>query len=94
MKRRKPRAEQKKLAEALPVVTEEYVNFVHDAHAERESDPKLFTARHSAAKTALSHIEQLMKLAGTSEEEAAQLLGGAASEADSTPGNRTGGARG
>jgi hypothetical protein len=71
-----------KLADAVPTVTENYINFLRDTHADHETDPKLFAARHSAAKTALSHIEQLMKLAGTSEEEAERLLGSSASELD------------
>ena len=80
MKRRRTgRQVDEQLASALPTVTEAYVNFVQDARAERESDPKLFAARHTAAKTALSHIEQLMKVAGMSEEEATQHLNAATS---------------
>jgi len=69
MRRRKPRAGDAKLAEAVPVVTQNYMKFLRDTELDAESDPKLFAARHSAAKTALSHIEQLRKLAGVDEEE-------------------------
>ncbi|UPY36611.1 hypothetical protein [Sediminicoccus sp. KRV36] len=68
MRRRKPRVADGKLADALPSVTEAYMKFVADT--EHDADPKAFAARHSAAKTALAHIEQLMKLAGPGEDEA------------------------
>lgn len=71
MRRRKPRAGDAKLAEAVPVVTENYMKFLRDTELDAESDPKLFAARHSAAKTALSHIEQLRKLVGVDEEDSA-----------------------
>lgn len=62
MRRRKPRAAVVNLVEALPSVTEAYRKFVEESG--HDSDPKAFAARHSAAKAALSHIEQLMKLSG------------------------------
>ena len=62
MRRRRPRANTPNLAEALPNVTESYMKFVADS--DHDADPKAFAARHSAAKTALAHLEQLMKLAG------------------------------
>lgn len=68
MRRRKPRVADAKLAEALPGVTEAYMKFV--AETDHDADPKAFAARHTAAKTALSHIEQLMKLTDAGEEEA------------------------
>lgn len=60
MRRRKPHETTINLAEALPKVAQSYLTFVSDeAH---EADPKAFAARHMAAKTALSHLEQLLKL--------------------------------
>lgn len=53
------------------MVTEDYMQFLRKTEGEHEADPKLFAARHSAAKTALSHIEQLRKLAGLDEEDGA-----------------------
>ena len=61
MRRRKPRQPSVNLAEALPSVAESYKRFVADPVD--EADPKAFAAHHTAAKTALSHLEQLMKLA-------------------------------
>ena len=74
MKRRKPKALDPDLADAVPTVTADYMKFLREIRDEHESDPKLFAARHSAAKTALAHIEQLMKLAGVNEDEARQQL--------------------
>lgn len=65
MRRRKPRGVDPKLTAARAKVTEEYVNFLH----EQEPDTKAFSARHTAAKTALTHLEQLMRVTGTSDEE-------------------------
>ena len=69
MKRRKPRTPPLNLAEALPHVAGSYRRFV--AGMVDEADTKAFTAHHTAAKTALSHLEQLMKLAGESPDQAA-----------------------
>ena len=69
MKRRKPRTPPLNLAEALPHVAGSYRRFV--AGMVDEADTKAFTAHHTAAKTALSHLEQLMKLAGESADQAA-----------------------
>jgi hypothetical protein len=69
MRRRKPRGGVVNLAEALPTVMESYMKFVADS--EHDVDPKAFAARHSAAKTALSHLDQLMKLAGEEADAAA-----------------------
>jgi hypothetical protein len=85
MRRRKPRSGANKLAEALPSVTEAYIKFV--AESDHDADPKAFAARHSAAKTALSHIEQLLKLSSDDAEEAgldpaAIALGAAREEMD------------
>lgn len=65
MRRRKPRGVASKLKGAVAVVTEDYVNFLH----QEEPDIKAFNARHTAAKTALTHLEQLMRVTGTSDEE-------------------------
>lgn len=72
MRRRKaPRpATEPDLARALGGVKAEYMGFVQT----QEADAKAFGARHAAAKTALSHIEQLLKISGASEEEAAETL--------------------
>lgn len=97
MRRRKPRGGVVHLAEALPSVAQSYMRFVADPTD--EADPKAFAARHSAAKTALSHLEQLMKLAGEGAEEAtgdpaALALGAARQEMDDeeqeTPADDTG----
>jgi hypothetical protein len=70
MRRRRPRGATPQLADALPSVTEAYIKFV--AESDHDADPKAFAARHSAAKTALAHIEQLLKLSGENEEEGGQ----------------------
>lgn len=69
MKRRRPRPASVNLAEALPSVAESYMRFVADPAD--DADPKAFAAHHSAAKTALSHLEQLMKLANEDADAAA-----------------------
>jgi hypothetical protein len=85
MRRRRSRVADAKLADALPSVTESYMKFVADT--EHDADPKAFAARHSAAKTALAHIEQLMKLTdpgegAEGEDPAATALGAARQEMD------------
>lgn len=84
MRRRKPRTPSLHLAEALPHVAGSYRRFV--AGAVDEGDTKAFNAHHTAAKTALSHLEQLMKLAGEGEDvttdPAALALGEARQEID------------
>lgn len=52
----------------------DYMGFLRASRVEGEADPKAFGARHAAAKSALGHIEQLLKLSGASEDEAAQAL--------------------
>lgn len=71
MRRRKPRGVVPKLKEAVAVVTEDYVNFLH----EPDPDPKAFNARHTAAKTALTHLDQLMRMTGTSDDEVEAEVG-------------------
>jgi hypothetical protein len=62
MRRRKPRGWAKDLEIALPLVAQHYLRFVQET--EHEADSKAFIARQTAAKTALSHLEQLAKMAG------------------------------
>jgi hypothetical protein len=61
MRRRKPPPGAADLQTAVPLVAQSYLRFVADMQPEPES--KAFAAQHSAAKTALSHLEQVMKLA-------------------------------
>lgn len=62
MRRRRSRGWVKDLETALPLVARHYLRFVQDT--EHEADSKAFGARQTAAKTALSHLEQLAKMAG------------------------------
>lgn len=77
MRRRKPArpATEPELGPAVAKVMAEYMGFLDAPHEEDGTDPKAFGARHTAAKTALSHIEQLLKLSGAPEDEAAEKLG-------------------
>ncbi len=94
MKRRKPGAWATDLETAVPLVARAYLRFVQDT--EHEADSKAFAARQSAAKTALSHLEQLMKLAAGDGEAGAdsalQALDAARQEMDEeeTPAHDTG----
>jgi hypothetical protein len=45
-------------------VAEDYVSFLRHSRLDPDADPRTFGARHAAAKSALAHIEALMKLAG------------------------------
>lgn len=60
------------LASALAQVKADYLDFLRAA--DDEVDAKAFGAKHAAAKTALSHIEQLMKLSGDVGGETARRL--------------------
>lgn len=62
MRRRTPRGWAKDLETALPLVAGHYLRFIQDTVHEPET--KAFGARQAAAKTALSHLELLSKLAG------------------------------
>ncbi|WP_424811462.1 hypothetical protein [Roseococcus sp. YIM B11640] len=64
MKRRRPKgpAPEPKLAENVPAVIDEYVAFLRDSRPEDGADPKAFGARHAAAKAALTHLGELMRL--------------------------------
>ena len=62
--------------QAFDVVLADYMDFLRRSREADESncDPKTFAARHAAGKTALSHIEQIMKLSGDDGDEAAKKL--------------------
>jgi NAD-dependent oxidoreductase involved in siderophore biosynthesis len=62
VRRRQPRGWAKDLEIALPLVARHYLRFVQDT--EHEADSKAFIARQTAAKTALSHLELLSRMAG------------------------------
>ena len=66
--RRKPRGDAD-LPAAARLILRDYQDFVADAADDGES--KIFAARHAAARAALAHLEQVLKLAsdaGTAEE--------------------------
>jgi hypothetical protein len=94
VKRHKPRGWAADLEAALPLVARHYLRFVQDT--EHEADAKAFIARQTAAKTALSHLELLSKMAGAgiapAEDSALQALDAARHEMDAeeTPADDTG----
>jgi hypothetical protein len=63
-----------KLSDAVAEVTADYLGFLRASRTQEPEDAKTFAARHAAAKAALAHIEQILKLASGSEEEAAERL--------------------
>ena len=64
-KRSKSPIEPTDLAGAFRRVMADYEDFVTAHHAaDDRADPKAFAARHTAARTALGHLEHLMKLLG------------------------------
>jgi len=75
-------------------VTADYLAFLRAPRNAEPEDAKAFAARHAAAKTALSHIEQIMKLAATEPGEAAAetdtLLHEARCQMDQDPASREG----
>jgi len=54
------------LPEAVKQILAEYMAFVTGGPAQDETVTKAFAARHAAGRGALSHAEQLIKLAGES----------------------------
>jgi hypothetical protein len=74
MRRRRPPGVPVKLADAVAEVTADYLGFLRASRTQEPEDAKAFAARHAAAKAALAHIEQILKLASGSEEEAADLV--------------------
>ncbi|TCH97972.1 hypothetical protein EJV46_12205 [Roseococcus sp. SYP-B2431] len=60
---------------AFDAVLADYMEFLRRSREadETNDDPKTFTARHAAGKTALSHIEHIMKLSGDDGEKAKRL---------------------
>lgn len=71
MRRRRPSGVPIKLDAAVAEVTADYLAFLRNARTDEPEDAKAFAARHAAAKSALSHIEQIIKLASGNEEEVA-----------------------
>lgn len=65
MRRRRKPSVTVRLEDAVAEVTADYLNFLRASRAEEPEDAKAFAARHAAAKAALSHIEQIIKLAET-----------------------------
>jgi hypothetical protein len=63
-RRRKPSLPVR-LEDAVAEVTADYLAFLRSPRPDEPEDAKAFAARHAAAKTALSHIEQIIKLADT-----------------------------
>lgn len=69
MRRRRATAVPIKLDDAVAEVTADYLAFLRTARPGEPEDAKAFAARHAAVKTALSHIEQIIKLAANPAEE-------------------------
>ena len=59
--KRRPRGDQD-LPAAAKLILQDYQDFVAGEADDGES--KLFAARHAAARAALAHLEQVLKLAG------------------------------
>lgn len=63
---------------ALAVVMRDYRAFIGEGSPEPHDDPKVFATWHTSARTALGHLEQLLKLqtasGGAPSTEAAELL--------------------
>ncbi len=65
VKRRRSKAFVQAFSEALRLVALDYAGFVgRIENREAEEDPKMFGARHTAARTCLAHLEQLLDLIG------------------------------
>ncbi len=76
MSRRKTKAFGVKLADTVAEVAADYLGFLRAGRGEEMEDAKAFAARHAAAKAALAHLEQLIKLAASCDAEAAERLCG------------------
>lgn len=64
-KRRRSRAFVQAFSEAMRLVALDYASFVSRLQTrDTEEDSKLFGARHAAARSCLSHLEQLLDLIG------------------------------
>lgn len=64
-KRRRSPAFVQAFSEALRLVALDYAGFVTRLEArDPDEDPKLFGARHAAARVCLTHLEQLLDLIG------------------------------
>jgi hypothetical protein len=74
--RRKSRGFGIKLADTVSEVAADYLGFLRAGRGEEMEDAKAFAARHAAAKAALAHLEQLIKLAASCDAEAAERLCG------------------
>ena len=77
--KRKPPIPEADRDEAARLILSEYFDFLLGGPPPGEgADPKTFAGRHAAAKAALSHLEQLFKTAGGTDEEAgaAEAAGG------------------
>jgi hypothetical protein len=69
MRRRRPTPAPVQLDDAVAEVTADYLAFLRTTRPDEPEDAKAFAARHAAAKTALSHIEQIIKLAASPAEQ-------------------------
>lgn len=76
MSRRKAKGFGIKLADTVSEVAADYLGFLRAGRGEEMEDAKAFAARHAAAKAALAHLEQLIKLAASCDAEAAERLCG------------------
>jgi hypothetical protein len=74
--RRRPKGFGIRLTETVAEVAADYLGFLRAARGAEPEDAKAFAARHAAAKAALAHLEQLIKLAASCDAEAAERLGG------------------
>jgi hypothetical protein len=76
MKRRRPSSlDEAQVAEATRGILDDYRRFLASAPQDGEAgDSKAFAARHAAARSALAHLEQLLKLAGDNQDEDAAAV--------------------
>lgn len=77
--KRKPPMTEADRDDAARLIMDDYLGFLLGGpRPGEEGDPKAFASRHTAAKAALAHLDQLMKVAGGTDEEAggAEAAGG------------------